>query len=126
MSTARRVLRQIVWWSGAPARGLLLAAIRLYRAALSGWLGGQCRYYPSCSRYAEEAIRTLGATRGTLLAGWRILRCNPFGAGGVDPVPASDRMISRAAPGRQRQYGGVIQGAASSPRLATRSREAHA
>ena len=72
-------------------RGLLLAGIRLYRATLSGWLGGQCRFYPTCSAYAEEAIRARGAIRGSGLAIWRILRCNPFGAGGVDHVPKARR-----------------------------------
>ncbi|HEX6329991.1 MAG TPA: membrane protein insertion efficiency factor YidD [Actinomycetota bacterium] len=66
---------------------LFLVAIRLYRVTLSGWLGGQCRFYPSCSSYAEEAIRVHGAVRGSLLSAWRIARCGPFTAGGVDHVP---------------------------------------
>ena len=76
-----------MWISGAPARAVLLAVIALYRVTLSGWLGGQCRFYPSCSRYAETAIRTHGAVRGTAMAAWRIARCGPFTAGGVDHVP---------------------------------------
>jgi putative membrane protein insertion efficiency factor len=76
-----------LWVAGAPVRALLVGAIGLYRVGLSGWLGGQCRYLPSCSRYAEEAIRTHGAVRGTALALWRVGRCNPFGAGGIEPVP---------------------------------------
>ena len=80
-------VRSALWLLGAPARFVLLALIRVYRATLSGWLGGQCRFVPSCSHYAEEAIRTLGAVRGTLLAMWRVGRCNPFGSGGIDPVP---------------------------------------
>jgi hypothetical protein len=83
MSLARR----IVWDAGGPARLALVGVIRLYRLTLSGWLGGQCRFSPTCSRYAEEAIRTHGATKGVLLATRRILRCNPFGRGGLDPVP---------------------------------------
>ena len=83
MNAARRVL----WIAGAPARALLLGMIRLYRATLSGWLGGQCRFYPSCSHYAEDAIRAHGAIKGTALASWRVLRCNPFGKGGIDHVP---------------------------------------
>jgi putative membrane protein insertion efficiency factor len=83
MNAARRAL----WIAGVPARALLLGVIRLYRATLSGWLGGQCRFYPTCSRYAEDAIRTHGATKGTALATWRVLRCNPFGKGGIDHVP---------------------------------------
>ncbi len=81
-------IRRVLWNVGAPARLLLVAAIRTYQLTLSGWLGGQCRFSPTCSRYAEEAIRSLGATRGVLLATRRVLRCNPFGRGGLDPVPA--------------------------------------
>jgi uncharacterized protein len=83
--------RDLAWTLGAPVRLVLLAAIRLYRVTLSGWLGGQCRFHPSCSRYAEGAIRTHGAVKGTLLATRRILRCNPFGRGGLDPVPPARR-----------------------------------
>ena len=74
---------------GAPFRALAVGLIRLYRATLSGWLGGQCRFYPTCSRYAEDAIREQGAGKGSLLAVWRVLRCNPFGSGGIDRVPGS-------------------------------------
>jgi uncharacterized protein len=65
---------------------LLIGLVRLYRLTLSGLLGGQCRFYPSCSSYALDAIHLHGATRGTLLAAWRIARCGPFTDGGVDPV----------------------------------------
>jgi putative membrane protein insertion efficiency factor len=68
-------------------RVVLIGLIRGYRATLGGVVGGQCRFYPSCSRYAEEAIRTHGALRGTFMAGWRVLRCGPFTRGGVDRVP---------------------------------------
>jgi putative membrane protein insertion efficiency factor len=97
--------RHLGWTLGAPARLVLLGAIRVYRATLSGWLGGQCRFHPSCSRYAEEAIRDRGAVKGSLLATRRILRCNPFGRGGLDPVPprrdrlgSYDDVIHRALP----------------------------
>jgi putative membrane protein insertion efficiency factor len=73
--------------AGAPVRMLLIALIRMYRATLSGVLGEQCRFEPSCSAYAEEAIRTRGAVVGSLLATWRVLRCNPFGRPGLDRVP---------------------------------------
>jgi putative membrane protein insertion efficiency factor len=72
---------------GAPLRWLLIGMVRGYRATLSGWLGGQCRFYPSCSVYAEQAIRSRGALVGSALAVWRVLRCNPFGRGGVEHVP---------------------------------------
>jgi putative membrane protein insertion efficiency factor len=80
-------VRRFLWNAGAPARLLLVSAIRAYQLTLSGWLGGQCRFLPTCSRYAEEAIRSLGATRGAFLATRRVVRCNPFGRGGFDPVP---------------------------------------
>ena len=83
MTPVRSVLRTL----GAPLRWLLIGLVRGYRATLSGWLGGQCRFYPSCSAYAEQAIRTRGAVIGSALAVWRVLRCNPFGRGGVEHVP---------------------------------------
>ena len=93
--------RGVLWVAGAPARAVLLGSIWLYRVALSGALGGgQCRFTPGCSRYAAEAIRTRGAVVGTALAVRRVLRCNPFGRGGVDPVPqrrAYDSLTRRAA-----------------------------
>lgn len=82
MSAVQRSLRS----AGAPVRLILIGCIKVYRVSLSGWLGGQCRFYPSCSRYAEEAIRAHGAVRGSWMALWRVLRCNPFGAGGIDHV----------------------------------------
>ena len=76
-------LRAVGW----PARTVLIGLIRLYRATLSGVLGGQCRFEPSCSHYAVDAVRSRGAVVGSALAAWRILRCNPFGRGGPDPAP---------------------------------------
>ena len=67
---------------------LLLAAIRVYQWTISPLLGPVCRYHPSCSRYGFEAIKVHGAAKGTALTVWRILRCNPWSAGGVDYVPA--------------------------------------
>ena len=84
-------VRRVLWNAGAPARGFLIGAIRAYQLTLSRWLGGQCRFFPTCSRYAEEAIRTHGAIKGSLLASRRVLRCNPFGRGGLDPVPPAGR-----------------------------------
>ena len=80
-------IRDIARTLGAPVRVLLIGLIRVYQVTLSGWLGGQCRFFPTCSRYAEQAIRTHGAVRGTALAAWRIARCGPFTKGGVDHVP---------------------------------------
>jgi putative membrane protein insertion efficiency factor len=80
-------VRALLWQAGAPIRAVLIVFVRLYRAALSGVFGGQCRFYPSCSHFAEDAIRAHGAIRGTGLIAWRVLRCNPFGRGGIDRVP---------------------------------------
>lgn len=67
---------------------ILLGIIRFYQKCLSGEKGySSCKYYPTCSRYAIEAIEKYGAFKGGLLAAWRILRCNPFSKGGYDPVP---------------------------------------
>ena len=67
---------------------ILLDIIRFYQKYLSGAKGySSCKYYPTCSRYAIEAIEKYGAFKGGRLAAWRILRCNPFSKGGYDPVP---------------------------------------
>ena len=66
----------------------MIGMIRFYQRYLSGLKAGPtCKYYPTCSHYAIEAIQKHGPARGALLAGWRILRCNPFSKGGYDPVP---------------------------------------
>jgi putative membrane protein insertion efficiency factor len=77
-----------------PAQHILVFGVRLYQwtarplvVALSGPLG-RCRFTPSCSEYAIDALRVHGALRGSALAAWRICRCNPWGACGDDPVPA--------------------------------------
>ena len=63
-----------------------MGLIRLYQLTVSKMIGPVCRYYPSCSHYGYEAISVHGAAKGTVLTAWRILRCNPWSAGGVDPV----------------------------------------
>lgn len=68
-------------------RRLLLAAIRIYQGFLSPLVPAACKFYPSCSCYAYEAIERYGARRGTWLAVARVWRCRPFAPGGVDPVP---------------------------------------
>ncbi len=65
----------------------LLALIKVYQWVVSPLLGPTCRFYPSCSAYAVEALQVHGLLRGTALAGWRLLRCAPWHPGGVDPVP---------------------------------------
>jgi putative membrane protein insertion efficiency factor len=66
---------------------LFIVIIRAYQIAISPLLGARCRFYPTCSSYAIEALRVHGVLRGGMLATWRILRCNPFSPGGVDHVP---------------------------------------
>ena len=66
---------------------LLLGLVHGYRLLLKPWLGNACRFEPTCSAYALQALQRHGALRGTALAGWRILRCNPWCAGGCDAVP---------------------------------------
>ena len=70
-----------------PAARALLLAIDAYRALLAPLVGGYCRYVPSCSNYAAEAVRRHGAGRGAALTLRRLLRCHPFHPGGYDPVP---------------------------------------
>lgn len=99
-SSAGRTLhgaRRVLWIAGWPVRTALLGLIAAYRATLSGVMGGHCRFEPSCSAYAAQAIRARGAFVGSGLAIWRIVRCNPFARGGADPAPVA------------REYDSVIQ-----------------
>ena len=66
---------------------LLLALLSIYQYLLSPWVGQHCRFHPTCSEYAREAIQTHGALKGTWLAARRLSRCHPWHAGGLDPVP---------------------------------------
>ena len=66
---------------------LLLKFIRFYQKKISPHTPPACKYYPTCSQYAFEAIETFGVFKGSALALWRFLRCNPFSKGGYDPVP---------------------------------------
>lgn len=67
---------------------LLIGLVRLYQATLAYFFRGACRFEPSCSRYAAEALATHGATRGGAMALRRLCRCHPWGGAGYDPVPA--------------------------------------
>lgn len=71
----------------SPAARILVALLRAYRRWVSPLLAPRCRYHPTCSAYALEAVRRHGAARGTLLAARRVARCHPWGPGGVDHVP---------------------------------------
>ena len=66
---------------------IFIAPIRLYQRFISPLMPPRCKYYPSCSQYAVEAIHVHGPLRGLGLAAWRLLRCNPLSDGGLDPVP---------------------------------------
>jgi putative membrane protein insertion efficiency factor len=87
---------------------LLLGMIAAYRRLLSPVLPRRCKYEPSCSVYATTAIRRFGLARGSLLGGWRLLRCNPFSHGGFDPVP--DRFTLRVGPIDPAVYHGEVKG----------------
>lgn len=78
---------------------VLLGLIALYRYLVSPWVGYGCRYWPTCSEYAREAIEQHGAGRGSYLALRRIGRCHPYAAGGVDPVPSGFTWRCRCGPG---------------------------
>jgi putative membrane protein insertion efficiency factor len=81
-------------------RELYLAPLHLYRRVISPLLGPRCRYYPSCSAYAVDAVREYGVIRGTVLAAWRVIRCNPLSHGGFDHV--HDQRLFRS-PGAVRE-----------------------
>jgi uncharacterized protein len=71
----------VVWRAPRYAASALIIT---YRWALGPFLGGRCKYHPSCSQYALDALREFGFVKGAILAGWRLLRCNPWSHGGVD------------------------------------------
>jgi hypothetical protein len=78
-------------------RRLAILPIRAYQLLLSPMTGDRCKYYPSCSEYAAQAINQYGILRGLVLAGWRLLRCNPWSHGGFDPVE-EQRLFKPRAP----------------------------
>ncbi len=81
-------LRDLPLTIGNLPRFFLLALIRVYQLTFSRLLPpNTCRFYPTCSHYGYQAIYKYGALRGSLMAAWRVLRCNPFNPGGYDPVP---------------------------------------
>lgn len=79
-------------------KSLLLLLLRAYKLCVSPFLGQNCRFYPSCSDYAQQAVATHGAWRGGLLAGRRLCKCHPWHVGGLDPVPPADHTSSAIVP----------------------------
>jgi uncharacterized protein len=78
-------------------RQIVIFPIRVYQRLFSPALGQRCKYYPSCSEYAAQAVMRFGILRGLILAGWRLLRCNPWSYGGFDPVE-DQRLFKIRAP----------------------------
>ncbi|NLO28098.1 MAG: membrane protein insertion efficiency factor YidD [Actinobacteria bacterium] len=105
-----------------PLEALLVLLIRGYQTLLSPLIPGRCKYHPSCSQYAIDALTQYGVLRGTVLAGWRLLRCNPLSYGGYDPVERQT-LFHRKEPGRKmgRNTGGEAVGASLS-RVSSRMR----
>jgi uncharacterized protein len=85
-----------------PMKALFIGLIRFYQRVISPGIPGRCKYYPSCSQYALDAVQEYGAFRGLVLGAWRVVRCNPLSYGGYDPV-------SRQRIFRQRHVGGDMQ-----------------
>lgn len=81
------MFKKIIYASEKIIKKLLIAIIKFYQIALSPFLANRCRFYPSCSHYAKEAIETKGILRGIYLTVRRLLRCHPYNPGGYDPVP---------------------------------------
>jgi uncharacterized protein len=82
-----RDVSRILWVVGWPARTAVVALILVYRRTVGVLVAGRCRFHPTCSAYALEAVRAHGAVKGTVLSAWRVLRCSPLTSGGLDPVP---------------------------------------
>jgi putative membrane protein insertion efficiency factor len=76
------------------ARAIVIRILRLYKSFISPLLPSACRFYPSCSEYAMQAVEERGALRGSWLALWRLARCQPFTKGGYDPVPHEEQRIT--------------------------------
>ena len=89
MKRADGIGRRVQAW----LREAFLAPLMLYRRFLSPLVPARCKYYPTCSTYTVQAVRELGVVRGTIVAGWRLARCNPWSHGGVDEL--ADRKIFR-------------------------------
>ena len=99
-------------------RRLLIGLVRAYRLVLSPWVGQSCRFTPTCSAYAIEALQRHGAVVGSGLAGWRILRCNPWCHGGCDEVPDNRPWNRPGAPPSAGLFSRLLQREASAGPIA--------
>ena len=81
----------------SPLAWIILAPVKAYQRLVSPLLPPRCKYHPTCSEYAVQAIQTFGILRGAVLAAWRVLRCNPWSHGGYDPVSAQTVFRSPAS-----------------------------
>lgn len=86
----------------AIVRRMVIGPIRAYQLLLSPFFGRQCRFYPTCSQYAIEAIASHGVLRGCGLSAWRLLKCHPFHPGGIDPIPSRRNTPAGAPAGVER------------------------
>ncbi len=84
-----KMMNRLVTLFTAVISNTIIFIIKLYRSIISPILPRSCRFYPTCSRYAIDALQTHGVIKGTYLSAKRIVRCNPFNSGGFDPVPGS-------------------------------------
>jgi putative membrane protein insertion efficiency factor len=89
----KRAPTGVVQACGRALRAIVLLPLGAYRRLISPALPARCKYYPTCSAYAEQAVRELGVLRGSILAAWRLARCNPWSHGGVDEL--ADRRLFR-------------------------------
>jgi uncharacterized protein len=100
----------VLWALGWPIRAVLLLSIQTYRGSLGKLFGGRCRFYPSCSEYAAQAIARTGVARGVVLTAWRVARCSPLTVGGVDRPPAGRLWPRTRAPRRARDGAEALGG----------------
>ncbi|MBI5718290.1 MAG: membrane protein insertion efficiency factor YidD [Burkholderiales bacterium] len=93
-------------------RRILIGLVQAYRFLLKPWLGSACRFEPTCSAYAMDALRRHGAVRGLALSGWRLARCHPWCDGGLDPVPEYPRRTGDARAGLFTRLAGPVRAGA--------------
>ncbi len=108
ISVLSDLLHRLVSLMQKAVRTFLILLVRGYQFFISPYFPTSCRYYPTCSHYALEAIKIHGAFKGTGLAAWRILRCHPWSAGGEDPVPAKKSSCTCEYHGNER-HGNTTQ-----------------